>query len=238
MMNSQLAAQAHSAMKCDLITLLGNMELSSQSRQAFLQSVLDYNQAIADYSLGIAPANQPPATIASMLVAPSLPAKANSQSVLAEVSARPGDRWAGTPTQPRSIRTTPGATADSQPQQMPDRVNNNPSSGFALPPVNSTAPSEQAPGFGPPPVTGFGPAMSNPAPAPVEPAISSSNPAPLAPAGNSPGGFNASALPSSPPPSGNPAGNPAGGFSPLPSGGPALGPAPTSGSGTQFKLGG
>ena len=247
MMNSQLAGQAHSAMQCDLLTLLGTLELSSQSRQAFLQSVLDYNQAIADYSLGIAPASQPPAMIASMLVAPSLPAKGDSQSVLAEVPASSGDRWAGTPTQPRSIRTAPGATTNSPPQQAPARVDSNPSSGFAAPPVNPPAPSGQAPGFGLPPATGFGPAMSNPAPARFEPATSSSNPAPLAPAGNSAGGFNAPALPSSPPPSGNPAGS----FSPLPTGGPAFGPAPSSGSeksppapapptsgGTQFKLGG
>lgn len=247
MMNSQLAAQAHSAMQCDLLTLLGSMEMTSESRQAFLQSVLDYNQAIADYSLGIAPANQPPATIASMLVAPSLPAKTDSQSVLAEVPARPGDRWAGTPTQPRSIRTTPGANTNSPAPQTPARVESNPSNGFAPPPVNTAAPSTQAPGFGPPPATGPGPAMSNPALAPVEPTNSSSNSAPLAPVGNSPGGFNAPALPSSPTPSGNPAGS----FSPLPTSGPALGPAPASGSeksppaftpptngGTQFKLGG
>lgn len=251
MMNSQLSAQAHSAMQCDLLTLLGSMELSSQSRQAFLQSVLDYNQAIADYSLGIAPANQPPATIASMLVAPSLPTKSDSQSVLAEVPARPSDRWAGTPTQPRSIRTTPGATTNSSTPQTPARVDSNPSSGFAPPPVNAVAPSAQAPGFGPPPATSPGPAMSNPAFAPVEPTNDSSNSAPLAPAGNSSGGFNAPALPSSPPPSGNPSGNPAGSFSPLPTTGPAFGPAPNSGSeksppapspatngGTQFKLGG
>lgn len=251
MMNSQLSAQAHSAMQCDLLTLLGSMEMNSKSRQAFLQSVLDYNQAIADYSLGIAPANQPPATIASMLVAPSLPAKTDSRSVLAEVPARPGDRWAGTPTQPRSIRTTPGANTNSPAPQTPARVDSNPSNGFAPPPVNTATPSAQAPGFGPPPATGPGPAMSNPAFAPLEPTNSSSNSAPLAPAGNSTGGFNAPALPSSPPPSGNPAVNPAGSFSPLPSGGPALGPAPASGSeksppastpptsgGTQFKLGG
>ena len=246
-MNSQLANQAHTAMQCDLVTLLGGLELSAACRQAFLQSVLDYNQAIADYSLGIAPANQPPATIASMLVAPSLPAKADSQSVLAEVPARPGDRWAGTPTQPRSIKTTPGASAESPSRQTPAPVDSNPSNGFAPSPGNAAPQSPPAPNFGPPPAAGFGPANSNLTPAPVEPAPISGNPAPLAPASSSSSGFNAPALP----PSAAPPSNPAGGFSPLPTGGPALGPAPTSGSGkspaapapptgsgTQFKLGG
>lgn len=257
-MNSQLAAQAHAAMQCDLLTLLGDLALSSNCRQAFLQSVLDYNQAIADYSLGIAPANQPPATLASMLVAPTAAAKADSRSVLAEVPARPSDRWAGTPSQPRSIRTSPGAAAESSPpRQATAPVADNPSSGFAPKPMNQTPPTAGTPNFGPPPATGFGPAMGNPAAptSPLEPAATAAQPAPLTPASSPSGGFDApassppSTQPSAPPSA--PSGNPAGSFSPPPSGSPSFGPAPSASgeksptapappasSGTQFKLGG
>lgn len=246
--NAQAAAQGHSAMQCDLLTLLRGFELDADCRRAFLQSVLDYNQAIAEYSLGIAPTNQPPAMIASMLVAPSAPANAAGGSVLAEVPARSGDRWAGAPSQPRSIRTTPGTTGEAPAQRLAPAPIDSPAGGsFAPRATNAAAPPAGAPGFGPPPATDFAPAAGAPASRSAEPAPATGNTGPLTPAASPPREFSPPA--SSPPPVSS--GNPSGGFSPPPpSSGPPFGsapgasenkpaaPPPSSGTGTQFKLGG
>ena len=259
LINFQLAAQAHSALQCDLLTLLKEWELSGACRGALVQAVLEYNQSIADYSLSIAPANQPPALIASMLVAPSLPVNSDARSVLAEAPARPANRWAGTQVQPRSIRTMPndsGNAAFSPSGAGPTAV----PAGESLTPAagNLSGGNRFGPAFGPPPSTGTfdgapttipsGPAVTAPVP--------ERNPAPLAPASSPPNSI--VSPPSSPAPTVER--NPPGSFAPPATSGPTFGPpppstfekpptgglppggppagSPPSGNGTQFKFGG
>lgn len=70
----------------DLSTRLATLELAEQAQQAFLQSVLDYNLWIADYSLTIVPAGQDPTAVAGMLVAPRRAGLERPASALAQTA--------------------------------------------------------------------------------------------------------------------------------------------------------
>lgn len=161
----------------DLPTQLAALDLAEQAQQAFLQSVLDYNQWIADYSLTIAPAGQDPTAVAAMLVAPRGTTLDNAPSVLMQAAnGAESDRW-NERNRPAPETPNPlGPGGFNQPRQPIERVSGlEPAGAF-----RGSAPPVVAPAFGGQPATsfeataapgtGFRPPAAPPSVAPTSPA--------------------------------------------------------------------
>ncbi|MFN9366232.1 MAG: hypothetical protein ACK6CE_15735 [Planctomycetota bacterium] len=103
----------------DLPTQLAAIALAGQAQQAFLQSVVDYNQWIADYSLSISPAGQNSNSVAAMLVAPRRPLLETTPAALVQgmrgaAGSRVDDRPRLT-TEPTSVIEPQGFAPQRQP---------------------------------------------------------------------------------------------------------------------------
>lgn len=233
----------------DLPTQLAMLELSTQAQQAFVQSILDYNQWIADYALSLAPPSQRPVETANMLVAPRQLIAGSAPSALAQTPRGAGLSGAtqrGGSSPPTVSVIEPASPAwPRQPIERVSGVEPTGGSGANSPPV-------VAPAFGAaPPNSGTRNSINSPPPAaapaaslaPLSPAV----PSPTPSAGAS-GGSNPVGIGGSPAPSGSFA--PSGAFAPPPSipsfeppqpqplDGRAPAPPPPGNGATGFKLGG